>query len=368
MAYLDHDELINVRNAALAAGLVDGTRRPMLFDGVMPAYVAALPMLAAPLDQVHQDLLRLNQVDRLLDGRVPLELWLRNAVEMTTVAEPHAVLDAALDRVTGEAAGEPPIASEDVDEMPEAIVFQDDTVAFDFLQRGHEAGAAVALLRVPQYEGGAPRRQAGLPSPPHLGTAWVLSPELIMTNHHVVLARKRSETPPSEADLREQGAHATALFDFDDDGPQGTPVEVSALEVWDPTLDYAVLRLAERSDRRPLQISPEALVVGGGVSVPVNIIQHPGGNTKRVGLRNNLIERSTETRLRYFTDTRKGSSGSPVLNDQWQVVALHRAAERAPGVKFQGKESAVVNVGSPIHAVLADLAVRAPKLHAEITA
>lgn len=29
--------------------------------------------------------------------------------------------------------------------------------------------------------------------------------------------------------------------------------------------------------------------------------------------------------LHYRTDTAPGSSGAPVFNDQWQVVALHRA-------------------------------------------
>lgn len=27
--------------------------------------------------------------------------------------------------------------------------------------------------------------------------------------------------------------------------------------------------------------------------------------------------------MHYLTDSKKGSSGSPVFNDQWQVVALH---------------------------------------------
>jgi endonuclease G len=39
--------------------------------------------------------------------------------------------------------------------------------------------------------------------------------------------------------------------------------------------------------------------------------------------------------LTYLTDTEPGSSGSPVLNDAWELVALHSRAE--PGRDAQGR-------------------------------
>ena len=69
----------------------------------------------------------------------------------------------------------------------------------------------------------------------------------------------------------------------------------------------------------------------------VNIVQHPRGEYKRVAVRNNLVSAADETTVRYFTDTDYGSSGSPVCDDQWRVVALHRGARRAKDVQFQGK-------------------------------
>jgi len=55
----------------------------------------------------------------------------------------------------------------------------------------------------------------------------------------------------------------------------------------------------------------------------VNIIQHPNSDYKQIVLRENQIVTRLDTVLHYETDTMEGSSGAPVFNDQWEVVALH---------------------------------------------
>lgn len=57
----------------------------------------------------------------------------------------------------------------------------------------------------------------------------------------------------------------------------------------------------------------------------VNIIQHPAGRHKEVALQKNVITNIYPTRVRYKTDTQRGSSGSPVFNNSWDLVALHHA-------------------------------------------
>ena len=93
-----------------------------------------------------------------------------------------------------------------------------------------------------------------------------------------------------------------------------------------------------------------------GDVVPLNIIQHPGGAPKQIGMRNNLAASINENNLAYFTDTEGGSSGAPVCNDKWQVVALHKAATRTFGEnEFQGKKTRWVNVGTRIDRIISDL-------------
>ena len=56
-----------------------------------------------------------------------------------------------------------------------------------------------------------------------------------------------------------------------------------------------------------------------------SIIQHPSGQEKQIAIRENQIIDMAPDRLFYKSDTAQGSSGAPVFNDQWQVIALHSA-------------------------------------------
>jgi endonuclease G len=55
----------------------------------------------------------------------------------------------------------------------------------------------------------------------------------------------------------------------------------------------------------------------------LNIIHHPLGDFKQISIRENKFVDISDTKIYYETDTAQGSSGSPVFNDQWQVVGLH---------------------------------------------
>ena len=57
----------------------------------------------------------------------------------------------------------------------------------------------------------------------------------------------------------------------------------------------------------------------------VNIIQHPAGQMKQISLYHNIVTSADSREVQYLTDTLKGSSGSPVFNSNWDIVALHHS-------------------------------------------
>jgi V8-like Glu-specific endopeptidase len=72
------------------------------------------------------------------------------------------------------------------------------------------------------------------------------------------------------------------------------------------------------------------------------ILQHPGGKTLKMA--NGGVRQVAGAWVEYEVDTEPGSSGSPVFNNRWELVALH---SRAGTGRF--------NQGVVISAILDDL-------------
>ncbi|MHC4069925.1 MAG: trypsin-like serine peptidase [Planctomycetota bacterium] len=81
------------------------------------------------------------------------------------------------------------------------------------------------------------------------------------------------------------------------------------------------------------------------IGLRLNVIQHPQGRKKEVVVQQNELRDVHTNVIHYYSDTDYGSSGSPVFNNIWDLMALHHA--RTPA------ESA--NEGIRIDKIVADL-------------
>src|SRR4030095_4414197 len=63
-------------------------------------------------------------------------------------------------------------------------------------------------------------------------------------------------------------------------------------------------------------------------SAAAYIIQHPAGERKRLGFVRNQVSSFDDRVVHYLTDTKEGSSGSPVFDAQGRLIALHHAGAR----------------------------------------
>ncbi len=362
---LDPDALWDLADALFALDLdADGRRR--LLARLPRTLAASLPPASdgpGSLAQIELDLDRLNRIERLRDGEVPLDLYLQGAQRLARGRGGDVVtaIEQARARV---ATGDGPRAAAAPD-TPERVIDFDARLDVAFLAAGARAAESVGLVRVPALRGGAPLLD-GAGNPIHCtGTAWVVAPGLLLTNHHVVRVLAAAE-PVSDADLHRQVEAAQVTFHPDGvDAPADAWQPVAGLRAAAPApLDYAVLAVDTARPPLPLRTAPFSVE-----RFSVNIIQYPlrgAEQRKLVSLRNNLAVEMSDEALAYLTDTSFGASGAPACDDAWQVVALHRAASATQRWAFNGRQLTYVNLGTPIPALLAGLAARHPDVRALI--
>jgi endonuclease G, mitochondrial len=369
--YLTSDQIRELVTSAVQDGLVD-VSRSLLLQSIPRSFVLGLHNDPTPLGQFQLDLARFNRTERLASGEIPLEIFLDNlAFQAGLAASPNVPTYAKFSTLVRHRAcgitGLPALASLPEIVSNEAIVGVNDMLGFEFFSQALATGASVARLQVPRFENGVPTKDPQGKPWIMLGTGWLIAPDLLLTNHHVLNARRSEEPAASPADLASQASETIVEFDFEF-GKNPLPIRTAGLLASDPALDYALLSLQPGSNRPTLPIARSPLTFTAASYLSVNIIQHPRGQSKQVAIRNNLVSGADATLLRYFTDTDFGSSGSPVCSDSWRVLALHRGAQFSPDASYQGKPAAYVNFGTQIAPILTDIAGKSPPAHAAILA
>lgn len=150
------------------------------------------------------------------------------------------------------------------------------------------------------------------------GTGFLIEGNRIITNNHVL-------------ENAQAAASAKVLFNYQEsidglaapyDAVSLAPQELFKTSKAD---DWSVVKVAGDMNAKYGKIPIAKLVDVPKQDDFAIIIQHPMGDDKKIGLFRNLVTYADEKIVQYTTDTQKGSSGSPVFNYKWELMALHHA-------------------------------------------
>lgn len=252
-----------------------------------------------------QDLAAARYRDRAPDRA---EIARRQEATGTLVADDPDQIEARAERLLGDAVGPRAVRQAARHEgVLERIIAENDLQPSLFLGRG--SAIAESVGRISLADGGA-------------GTGFLVGRRLLLTNNHVL---------PDAA----TAAGAFVEFDFEL-GPDGRPEAPAAFD-----LDPDTLFLTDAGiDASLVAVAPASGVLAGDrygwnrllrqqgkivIGEAANVIGHPSGRRKEIAVRNNRLLDQLPDFLHYEADTEPGNSGSPVFNDQWEVVALHHS-------------------------------------------
>jgi len=245
----------------------------------------------------------------------------------------------------------------------ERIIQGNDLDSINYLAKGTLASHAVCRIQLKDARANLVGYASG----------FMIGPGLLMTNHHVF-------GKPGDA------TNSIADFDYELDilGMERNPVRFGFLPekffYTNDRLDYSIVSVAPTSQSGGRDLNEWGwLPLSGepGKGDPgeyLTIIQHPGGQTKQICVRENKLLKYVGDFVWYLTDTTAGSSGSPAFNRFWQVIALHHSG--VPRKDSQGRtltkdgkvwdpsmdESLIdwiANEGARVSAIVADLKVAA---------
>jgi hypothetical protein len=207
---------------------------------------------------------------------------------------------------------------------------------------------------------------------PYGGTGFLVGPDVIMTNHHVMKYVIDGQVPPSGVKV---------LFDFKldaagntvntgnicglasqrpiDSSPHSATDEQSLPNVPDTPadeLDYALVRLDTQIGCVPVATNVPGKAIGGSAAgdpprgwikileppptvapnAPLLILQHPNIGMLKLAWdpKGVMAVNGAGTRIRHATATLPGSSGSPCFDASFNVVALHHAGDPAETKTF----------------------------------
>lgn len=182
----------------------------------------------------------------------------------------------------------------------------------NFLARGIISSRSVAKIEIKQG------------SVIEVGTGFLFKADGIdelffMTNFHVINDKSKFEKTRIIFDFEEDingNTKNSKNFRIDSNGPWYTSPK--------DELDVSIFKLIASEELTQYSHIPLKKIEVAKNDF-VNIIQHPGGQLKQIALYHNIVTHVKDNIVQYLTDTMRGSSGAPVFNSNWELVALHHS-------------------------------------------
>jgi V8-like Glu-specific endopeptidase len=192
------------------------------------------------------------------------------------------------------------------------------------------------------------------------GTGFLVGPDAVLTNYHVVEDLIKKKVEPEKVLLRfdykksEDGTTINSgtvyhlesgedwLIDSSEPSPVDDLVDPQGQLPQEEQLDYALLRVQDAPGKGKIggeggapSSSPRRWVdmrhkpYDFIADTPLYIMQHPAGEPLKLAIDTDAVIGANEngTRVRYRTNTERGSSGSPCFNSEWELVALHHSGD-----------------------------------------
>lgn len=225
------------------------------------------------------------------------------------------------------------VSKDSIADVRENIIGENTLRHINVLELGIRAAKAVVYLK-------------GSPSGGKfkVGTGFMIASDLLMSNNHVICNAAEAETTKYvfNYQLNCEGKLSETLL------AQALP---GGLFYTNAEIDYTIVQLKDLPPfGKPLILKDLQVDKGDRVA----IIQHPGGEPKQISMQNNFVAYADARQVQYITSTKGGSSGSPVFNNDFEVVAIHHSG------------GDLRNEGSSMVAVLNDLKTSAPKIYARL--
>jgi endonuclease G, mitochondrial len=207
------------------------------------------------------------------------------------------------------------VAKESFVDAFERYMGDNDLLPVNYLEIGFQKSKSIGRLTYFDLEANEPA----------VATGFLISPDLVMTNRHVF----------PEVNLF-RDAQVEFNYQYNIHGKEARKIifELKPDKFFysNQELDFAVIGIHSKDTSGKVDVLQMGYLVlnkepgKAGEGDFASIIQHPDGKLKQIALRENkIVDISLPDALIYMSDTSRGSSGSPVFNDQWQVIALHSA-------------------------------------------